>query len=101
MTQADKFKKVPTLCWDCAKAIGGCSWADEFKPVKGWKAIVHGRNIDGELDQTGYKVLRCPEFKRDAIRAGQVRYKEPENELQKKFNESLCMHDDLRRNSVG
>lgn len=28
------------LCWSCTKACGGsdCPWANELKPVKGWKA---------------------------------------------------------------
>lgn len=27
-----------SLCWNCQKALGQCSWSDNFQPVKGWDA---------------------------------------------------------------
>lgn len=53
-----------TLCWDCQRAIGGCSWAHRGKPVEGWKAeptIIH--ESDGDFDS--YLVVSCPKFKPD------------------------------------
>ena len=45
-----------TLCWDCAKACGRCSWSSNFVPVDGWEAIPCGKS---------YEVVRCPEFEGD------------------------------------
>ena len=64
-----------TICWDCEKACGDCSWTDynEQKPVKGWTAI---RNDLKHKDGTGvesYLVTDCPEFVRDAYNGGQQR----------------------------
>lgn len=46
------------LCWDCQRAIGGygCSWADGFKPVKGWERKCVGRKTF---------VVNCPLFVAD------------------------------------
>lgn len=61
--------KVPmSLCWDCANATGGCSWANSLEPVEGWNAI--------EFKPTSTKpysthlVLDCPLFERDAYDGG-------------------------------
>lgn len=67
--------KIATLCWKCAKAIGGCSWTriDEetgkvsFTPVKGWTAterVIKDTNstMRGKLS---YCVLDCPEYESD------------------------------------
>lgn len=54
--------KKETLCWECYWATGGCSWADEFKPVEGWTAIP--TELTGE-DYTSYCVTSCPKFKAD------------------------------------
>ena len=62
-------QKQPTLCWECAKATGGCQWSDRLQPVDGWEAIqTH--------NQTGssYIVTNCPLFKRDAVNSGLKRY---------------------------
>lgn len=54
-----------TLCWDCAKAYGGCSWSAKFEPVEGWDAEATAREHHrlGILqDWTSYHVKACPEF---------------------------------------
>lgn len=53
-----------TLCWECAKNGGLCSWSKNFTPVEGWEAIptkiqAYG-HADGVIDS--YKVISCPEF---------------------------------------
>lgn len=63
-----------TLCSDCQKAVGRCSWSGVgpdgktllFQPVPGWKAVktkisgtCHGGNC-----MESYRVLECPEFVR-------------------------------------
>lgn len=62
-----------TLCWDCKKFSGGCSWTrpDEVKPVKGWNA---------KLTDRGYIVKQCPEFVRDSFCRG--RYKSPDDYIE-------------------
>ena len=68
------FESKYTLCWNCANATGGCSWADELKPVKGWIATPQTRH---RLES--YTVHQCPEFKRDAYYFGLRKLKEIEN----------------------
>ena len=65
-------KSCPTLCWNCANAIGKCPWSAEFKPVNGWKIIETVKESCGK----SCIVLECPMFKRDAAYNGTVRYKE-------------------------
>lgn len=65
-----KPRKRPrgTLCWDCARYCGGCSWtavgadgAVQFVPVSGWTArTCQWRGINGI--ETSYEVLACPLF---------------------------------------
>lgn len=60
-------KPKNTICWECRKATGGCSWS-EYKvnrPVAGW--AVMPTNINGI---ESYIVLECPEFERDAEPGG-------------------------------
>lgn len=50
-----------TLCWDCEKSFGRCSWSKDFVPVENWKAEptkvrTHYSYIDS------YDVYECPEF---------------------------------------
>lgn len=68
--------KAPTLCWDCAKAMLGCSWSREFIPVEGWTAeptVLHSGNA-GQTDS--YVVHKCPEFVRDSWDGGARRMEE-------------------------
>lgn len=55
---------METLCWICKKAIGGCSWARELKPVKGWEAEETKIQEEG-YTQRSYHVKSCPEFQPD------------------------------------
>lgn len=62
--------KHSTLCWDCEKACGKCSWSREFKPIKGWRAIPtqiyqyttlkRGKHYRYSTDS--FDVYECPEF---------------------------------------
>lgn len=58
----DYVKAPEILCWDCRKAVGGCSWSDKGEPVSGWEAApsVHA---DGKI--YGYNITACPEFEHD------------------------------------
>ncbi len=56
------------LCWECQNALGGWSWSKNFTPVPGWKAKkVYLRHATrGWLDRVEtYKVIECPEFRKD------------------------------------
>ena len=57
------FQRVDTLCWECANALGNCSWSQSFTPVEGWtaKEIVRERKDD---IKHSYCVVACPEFVR-------------------------------------
>ena len=48
--------KGDSICWDCQRAVCGCSWAKKLKPVEGWIA---------EENKLGYRVLECPLFIED------------------------------------
>ena len=76
-TQFTKYHRQ-TLCWDCANALGGCSWSEypTQTPVEGWEAErrdIH--NKQGE-DIESYIVIKCPQFIRDAWQGGAVRNRE-------------------------
>lgn len=65
-----------SLCWDCANSTkSGCSWAENFTPVKGWEA---------EETKTGYLILKCPEFNRNSYEYGTIRNLEDYLEFEKK-----------------
>ena len=66
-------KQHPTLCWDCAKATGGCNWSDRLCAIPGWK-IIPTKKIKENYSYTSCIVLECPQFKRDAYKNGLVRY---------------------------
>lgn len=55
-----------TICWECRKCTGGkgCPWADEFKPVKGWKAIRTVVKMFNRKNTDSYIVVKCPLFER-------------------------------------
>ena len=56
-------KKHDTLCWQCEKAGGKCSWSKDFTPVEGWKAVptkVKAAERKGYIDS--FDVYECPEF---------------------------------------
>ena len=71
-------KTIQSLCWDCAKATGGCSWSNYLKPVEGWNAVPTKRATYYGTYQSNI-VLDCPEFERDAYGHGMKRYKGVEN----------------------
>lgn len=60
----EKCIKKETLCWQCAKACGGCSWSSlAHKPVTGWTA--ERRDIpvqNSSVPVESYVVHDCPEY---------------------------------------
>lgn len=60
-----------TICWNCCKATGNCSWSKNFTPIDGWKAKKTILNL-GYSAYSGrpkkavsYIVKQCPEFEPD------------------------------------
>ena len=64
-----------TLCWDCRKACGGCSWSnyDERRPVPGWTAVETKIRMKTDVFEPSCIVIACPEFERDGIGGGAYR----------------------------
>ena len=55
-------KGQASICAECEKSCGLCTWSSKLKPVKGWTATkVKRRNHDGQM-LTGYCVIACPLF---------------------------------------
>lgn len=58
-------EETTTLCWDCSKAVGECSWSRALVPVAGWWALP---TCQWELTPHGLErmesfcVCSCPEF---------------------------------------
>ena len=60
------YTKRHTLCWECGRACGGCSWSSRFEPVEGWVALP----VKQAYGSDSYIVAECPMFVRDAIDHG-------------------------------
>ena len=60
-TMRELTDKHMTLCWDCEKAFGRCSWSKDFVPVENWNAeptkVWNGKDYVESFD-----VYECPEF---------------------------------------
>lgn len=59
--------KANSLCWQCKRAYGLCSWSDRFVPVEGWDAeptIVKGGK---EPEIQSYDIKKCPLFIQDRV----------------------------------
>lgn len=57
--------KHSTLCWDCEKACGRCSWSKSFTPVEGWVAKPTKVKGDSQCRNQlidSFDVHECPEF---------------------------------------
>lgn len=56
------------LCWSCTKACGGsdCPWANELKPVKGWKAKESSISMgNGKKREKTYRIIECPLYEKE------------------------------------
>ena len=54
--------KKDTLCWDCQRACGGCSWSQSFTPVDGWEAQPTKIKCGRRGFISSYLVTACPLF---------------------------------------
>ena len=57
-----------SICRNCEKAGGRCSWSAVFVPVKGWDAEPTKINISGRRSIGSYLVKSCPLFQADDAR---------------------------------
>ena len=69
-----------TLCWNCQRATGLCSWSEKFIPVEGWVADRNDIRIEVQNQYTratkydeSYFVRECPLFVRDKPRKKETR----------------------------
>ena len=62
-----------TICWNCQKACGDCSWSgyEQHTPVPGWKATRVPLKMNGGYETT-YVVHECPEFVPDGRNRGKI-----------------------------
>lgn len=58
-------KSQETICWNCKKSSGKCSWSADFTPVDGWDAAP---TIIGEdyAPVDSFLVKSCPQFEKNA-----------------------------------
>ena len=71
-------KRKQSLCIDCVRSGGSCSWSHLLQPVEGWVAeetVI--RSTAGTT--TGYRVISCPKFERGPerdvrIKSGRYEY---------------------------
>lgn len=57
-------KKKGSICLDCKKSGGLCSWSHHLEPVKGWEAEYKtGSPKNGKA--SSYRVISCPLFESD------------------------------------
>lgn len=62
------MNEVQTLCWNCKRAIGNCSWSDgTFTPVEGWKATPTVIYTDDKREVESFHVYYCPLYQPDKI----------------------------------
>lgn len=65
-TDKYNFSKHSTICWNCGKACGLCSWSKSFIPVDGWCAVPTKILISNTGSKRSYTdsfdVYECPEF---------------------------------------
>lgn len=64
-----------SLCWSCQRAVlvygKSCSWAMDYKPVKGWKATRTIQKQQSTLIKSGYRLTEsyqvedCPLYLSD------------------------------------
>ena len=77
--------KPTTICGDCKRSAGQCSWSAKFVPVEGWEAIPTKISVGSSYDDS-YAVLSCPEFVDD------TRYKqEYKYTFRKNAEEKVCV----------
>ena len=56
------FETKETLCWQCKKSGGLCSWSKTLTPVDGWEAEKTSRKTYADPNTDSYHVINCPEF---------------------------------------
>ena len=65
----ETVKRTTNICFDCAKACGGCSWSKRFEPVPGWTAepvVIKSFEtlLGGPKFTKTFHITACPQFER-------------------------------------
>lgn len=65
-----KFKKSDSICWNCKRNCGGCSWSRDFKPVTDWTATKKTYRVISNkryppIIYDSYTVTNCPYYIQD------------------------------------
>lgn len=84
-------KKHKTLCWECDKACGRCSWSKNFTPVEGWVAKptkVRADKLSKHQYVESFDVYACPEFELLGELKRRIRERHKTTEESKK--KSMC-----------
>ena len=62
------MEEEKTLCWQCQKACGKCSWSNgTFTPVENWEAIPTEIKNKVKGNISSFLVKSCPEFVSDTL----------------------------------
>lgn len=51
-----------TICWNCKKSCGKCSWSESFTPVAGWE-VAEGYNSDQRTKTQD--IISCPLYEQE------------------------------------
>lgn len=54
-----------SICGECKKSVGLCSWSARLIPVKNWTAKKVKRKSAYPMFRNGYKVIKCPLFEKE------------------------------------
>ena len=68
-----KYTGSASICFDCKKACGGCSWSEydpvagkvRWEPVEGWVAEPVMYPPSAPYQKPSWRVIECPEFEPD------------------------------------
>ncbi len=66
-TAVQRQNYIPTLCWKCKNAVGGCMWSKYFIPEEGWDAIptlIKSPDYGQDGYEESFIVLRCPKYEK-------------------------------------
>lgn len=78
---------MSNICFNCQRALGGCSWSKSFIPVEGWTATpttTSGCNGGKVTRIETFDIRACPLFLQDPPR--QINYAMISEEENERYN---------------
>ena len=76
-----------SICNNCARSVGFCSWSSKLKPVEGWEAV---QSFDVDGNPYSYCVRKCPLYMADGETARER--KKQRKQLLKEMEECNSLH---------